>query len=427
MEIAHNIDFDEFEPIGRKQWLEQISRDLKSDTQALNKVDLNGVKHLAFASPEGMEEIPQLQAIQESQPSTAGWKIMAEYDLQHVEIAAIQKELQEGLDEAYIACRDVDQLAALRQQQHVEGMYFCLSPDCVKHDLPALNHIILRPFSSLDATSKELPEHAGSIERFLQQKLNQFHMDHCIELDGTVYRTAGGNEVQEMAFLLHQLADFYSQYQSGQLSVKNLSRAVQFKLGISNRYFNEIAKGRAFYYLLKKFHFAYGIEAESKVTGHSLSYYLAHRGIDNNLLRLTTMAMAGIQANYRGVALHPAFLQQPERGRRLSRNIQLLLRHESHFGRQADLVKGSYYLEKLTADYAEVAWNLFLELEASGDWQANWKSGKIKDLISMNREKEIAEYRSQEKIMIGVNKFGMPDEVDQDTYSGSQLSKQIIS
>ena len=64
---------------------------------------------------------------------------------------------------------------------------------------------------------------------------------------------------------------------------------------------------------------------------------------------------------------------------RIARNQQLLLRDESHFGKVTDPAAGSYYIENLTANIAEQAWKLFLEINANGGFFAAVESGKIQE------------------------------------------------
>ena len=45
---------------------------------------------------------------------------------------------------------------------------------------------------------------------------------------------------------------------------------------------------------------------------------------------------------------------------RIARNVQHLLKYESHFEKVVDPSQGSYYIEKLTEELASRAWEEFL-------------------------------------------------------------------
>ena len=59
------------------------------------------------------------------------------------------------------------------------------------------------------------------------------------------------------------------------------------------------------------------------------------------------------------------FRQEPGTAfsRRIARNVQHLLKMESHLHRVVDPGAGSFYIEKLTEKLAEQAWKHFQELE----------------------------------------------------------------
>ena len=81
-----------------------------------------------------------------------------------------------------------------------------------------------------------------------------------------------------------------------------------------------------------------------------------------NMLRTTTEAMAAILGQVD--SLHVAPFDEPlglpdQFSRRIARNVQLILAEECHFDQVADPAGGSWYVEKLTADLAARAWEIF--------------------------------------------------------------------
>ena len=72
-----------------------------------------------------------------------------------------------------------------------------------------------------------------------------------------------------------------------------------------------------------------------------------------------------------------AFEQPTQFSKRIARNVELLLKHESHFDQVIDPAGGSYYIENLTKNIAEQAWKLFLEVEDKGGYVAAYKAGFI--------------------------------------------------
>ncbi len=74
-----------------------------------------------------------------------------------------------------------------------------------------------------------------------------------------------------------------------------------------------------------------------------------------------------------------AFENPTEFSKRIARNVELLLKHESHFDQVVDPAGGSYYMENLTQSIAAEAWKLFLEIEEKGGYTEAYKAGFIKE------------------------------------------------
>ena len=53
---------------------------------------------------------------------------------------------------------------------------------------------------------------------------------------------------------------------------------------------------------------------------------------------------------------------------RLARNLQLVIKEETAIDKVIDPAGGSYFIETLTLELAEKAWDLFLDIEESGGY-----------------------------------------------------------
>ena len=68
--------------------------------------------------------------------------------------------------------------------------------------------------------------------------------------------------------------------------------------------------------------------------------------------------------------------------RRIARNTQSLLVEEGHLARVLDPAGGSWYVESLTDDLAQAAWDWFTEIERAGGLAAALDSGLVGDRIA---------------------------------------------
>ncbi len=99
-----------------------------------------------------------------------------------------------------------------------------------------------------------------------------------------------------------------------------------------------------------------------------------------NMLRGTTEAMSAAIGGVHSLEVTPfdaSFESPTEFSKRIARNVELLLKNESHFDQVVDPAGGSYYVENLTQSIAAEAWKLFLEIEEKGGYAEAYKAGFI--------------------------------------------------
>lgn len=110
-----------------------------------------------------------------------------------------------------------------------------------------------------------------------------------------------------------------------------------------------------------------------------------------NMLRGTTEAMSASLAGVHSLEVLPfdtAYESPTEFSSRIARNVQLLLKNESHFDNVVDPAGGSYYIENLTQSIAEQAWKLFKEVEERGGYTAAFRDGFIPDAVKASARGE---------------------------------------
>ncbi|MGY9053238.1 MAG: methylmalonyl-CoA mutase family protein, partial [Rhodobacterales bacterium] len=89
----------------------------------------------------------------------------------------------------------------------------------------------------------------------------------------------------------------------------------------------------------------------------------------NNIVRTTIEAMAATLGGTQSLhtnSFDEAIALPTEKSARIARNTQLILQHESGITDVVDPLGGSYYVEALTKDLADKAWELIEEVEALG-------------------------------------------------------------
>ncbi|WP_251009780.1 methylmalonyl-CoA mutase subunit beta [Bacillus sp. ISL-39] len=247
--------------------------------------------------------------------------------------------------------------------------------------------------------------------KILEEAAQQLPEVKTILVNSAPYHNSGAHAVQELAiavstgaYLLQKLLD------NGWELKKALSKIV-FHFAIGSNFFMETAKLRAARLLWSKTAEAFGAQPEdckmvisaetSKFTKTIFDPYV-------NMLRVGNEAIAavlgGIQYLHSGSFDEPAGTVNPF-SERVARNTQLVLKSEAHLEKVADPAGGSWYVESLTKELAEKAWEVFLDMDRRGGIYETLKSGWLQEQIAQTavvREQDIA---ARKKSMVGTNVY----------------------
>ncbi|MFN8295848.1 MAG: methylmalonyl-CoA mutase family protein [Chitinophagales bacterium] len=153
-----------------------------------------------------------------------------------------------------------------------------------------------------------------------------------------------------------------------QQALRNETFDLHVHFYIGQNYFFDIAKLRAFRWLwkqvcdLKNQPYHIFIQCETSVNNFSKEYEYS------NILRNTTSAMSAVLGGCDSLIInsHDAGKKNTEFGKRIARNINHILQHESYFNSpevsENDAAKGSYYIEYLTYQLCKKSWEKFSKL-----------------------------------------------------------------
>ena len=232
-----------------------------------------------------------------------------------------------------------------------------------------------------------------------------------LNVNGQHFANAGASGVQELGFAIASAHEYLHEMVNNGLSADMIIPKMRLTLSIGPSYFLEIAKFRAARWLWATVASQYsGNTNLHKITVHGIStlYNKTLYDLYNNMLRNTTEAMSAALGGADEITILPHdFIlgKESEFGDRIARNVQLLLKEESHFADVADPAAGSYYIESLTQSVAQHAWKQFQLIEENGGFRKAMENGLIKSEIEKTvakREKDIA---SRKMVYVGVNNY----------------------
>ena len=128
-----------------------------------------------------------------------------------------------------------------------------------------------------------------------------------------------------------------------------------------------------------------------------------------NILRATTSALAGISGGVQFVGITPWDLgwnDSNEFSSRITRNIQNLLKDEARLSANLNPADGSFFIENLTTALAKKSWELVQTIIDYGGFSKYALDGKLAESIETERQRLVDAYKSQERILLNVNKYG---------------------
>ena len=233
----------------------------------------------------------------------------------------------------------------------------------------------------------------------------------AIGIDARPYAEAGGNAVQELAYALATAVEYIRELRQRGLNIDQAASSMSLFLGIGADFFTEIAKLRAARSLWARMISVFGGNEESqKLTIHSASINWNKTVHDPhvNILRATTEAYSGILGGCDTLSVAPfdQVLGLPEEAsRRISRNIQIILKEECHGHKVIDPAGGAWFLEEQTKELAEKAWILFQEMERAGGFQSALEKGVPQKAIEDTAGQRKSLIGKRKKVIVGTNMF----------------------
>ncbi|MCA9270444.1 MAG: methylmalonyl-CoA mutase, partial [Planctomycetales bacterium] len=210
----------------------------------------------------------------------------------------------------------------------------------------------------------------ADIFKFTSARMPKFN---SISISGYHMQEAGATADLELAYTLADGLEYVRVGVDAGMDVDAFCPRLSFFWGIGMNYFMEVAKLRAarmiWAKLIRNFEpknpKSLSLRAHSQTSGWSLTA----QDVYNNAVRTCLEAMAAVHGHTQSLhtnALDEALALPTDFSARIARNTQLLLQQETDSCRVVDPWGGSYYVERLTHDLAQRAWEHISEVERLG-------------------------------------------------------------
>jgi methylmalonyl-CoA mutase, N-terminal domain len=234
-----------------------------------------------------------------------------------------------------------------------------------------------------------------------------------ISISGYHIREAGSTAIQELAFTLRDGMEYVEWALNRGLDINDFGPQLSFFFNAHNDFFEEIAKYRAarriWYSAMTERYKAtnprcWPLRFHTQTAGCSLT---AQQPM-NNVVRTAIQALAGVIGGTQSLhtnSLDEAWALPTEFAATIALRTQQIIAHETGVTNTVDPLGGSYFVEALTNEVEQGAWEYIRRIDAMG--------GMVAAIERSYPQREIAEasYAYQmavdkkEKIIVGVNDF----------------------
>ena len=234
---------------------------------------------------------------------------------------------------------------------------------------------------------------------------------NSISISGYHIQEAGSTIVQELAFTLADGREYVRAAIEKGMDVDAFAGRLSFFFNMGMNFFMEAAKLRAARFLWSKIMAEFGASERSQMlrthcqtSGVSLQEQDPYNNIVRTAYEAMSAALGGTQSLHTN-SFDEAIALPTDFSARIARNTQLILQNETGVTKVVDPLAGSYYVESLTGELIDEAWQLMEEIENLGGMTQAINEGMPKAKIEEAAAQKQARVDKGEEVIVGVNKF----------------------
>ena len=235
---------------------------------------------------------------------------------------------------------------------------------------------------------------------------------NTISISGYHIREAGSTAVQEIAFTLSNGKAYVQAAMAKGLDINVFGKRLSFFFNAHNNLFEEVAKFRAARKMWAMIMRDLGatdpkacmLRFHTQTGGSTLT---AQQPM-NNISRVTIQTLAAVMGGTQSLhtnGFDEALSLPTEEAARIALRTQQIVAFESGVPETVDPLAGSFFVESLTNEVEQKAWELIARIDAMGGSVSAIEQGFIQEEIARSAYEYQRHVESAEKIIVGVNKF----------------------
>ena len=296
-------------------------------------------------------------------------------------------------------------VAAEEQGVSVDKLIGTIQNDILK-EFMVRNTYIYPPTPSMKIIS--------DIFEYASQKMPRFN---SISISGYHMQEAGATADIELAYTLANGLEYIRTGLASGMKIDDFAPRLSFFWAIGMNHFMEIAKMRAARMLWAKLVQQFNpkdqkslkLRTHCQTSGWSLTEQDPFNNVARTCIEAAAAAFGGTQSLHTN-ALDEAIALPTDFSARIARNTQIYLQDETQITKTVDPWAGSYYVESLTNDIANKAWELIQEVEELGGMTKAIEAGIPKMRIEEAAAKKQARIDSKQDIIVGINQYRLEKE-----------------
>lgn len=235
---------------------------------------------------------------------------------------------------------------------------------------------------------------------------------NTISISGYHIREAGSNAVQELAFTLANGKAYVKAALEKGLDINVFAKRLSFFFNAHNNLFEEVAKFRAarrmWAHITKELGAtdprAQMLRFHTQTGGSTLTAQQPY----NNIIRVTIQALSAVLGGTQSLhtnGFDEALSLPTEDAAQIALRTQQIIANESGVTQTVDPLGGSYYIEALTKEVEEKAWNYIKRIDEMGGAVTAIERGFIQNEIAASAYAYQNDIEKGDKVIVGVNKF----------------------
>ncbi|MDY0097776.1 MAG: methylmalonyl-CoA mutase [Bacteroidales bacterium] len=254
----------------------------------------------------------------------------------------------------------------------------------------------------------------ADIFRFTSSKMPKFN---SISISGYHMQEAGATSDIELAYTLADGLEYLRTGVQAGLDIDTFAPRLSFFWAVGMNHFMEIAKMRAARMLWAELVSDFkpknpkslALRTHCQTSGWSLTEQDPFNNVGRTCIEAMAAALGHTQSLHTN-ALDEALALPTDFSARIARNTQIYLQEETNICRAIDPWAGSYYVESLTRDIAELAWKHIMEIEELGGMTKAIESGLPKMRIEAAAARTQARIDSGRQVIVGNNRYRLEKE-----------------